>query len=105
MNSTIDRPPRRTQRSYLRRCLVPVLLSLPFLGLAVVFLAPCLFPGPAVGTFTTTPPHPAEVGDRMIGPVLYTLDARAAEQWTFFDFSRGSVVEVPHQFGVDWDLA
>jgi hypothetical protein len=46
-----------------------------------------------------------EVGHRLVGPVLYTLEARAAELWTFFDFSRGSVVEVPHQFGVDWDLA
>jgi hypothetical protein len=45
------------------------------------------------------------VGDRLVGPVFYTLEARAAEQWTYFDFSRGSVVEVPHQFGVDWDLA
>jgi hypothetical protein len=46
-----------------------------------------------------------DVGERLVGPILYTLDARASEQWTFFDFSRGSVVEVPHQFGVDWDLA
>jgi len=75
------------------------------LGLAAVFLAPWLIPGPPLGNFTVTPPHPAEVGDRLVGPVLYTLEARAAEQWTFFDFSRGSVVEVPHQFGVEWDLA
>ena len=77
----------------------------PCLGLATLFLAPWLFPGPPVGNFTVTPPSPAEVGDRLVGPVLYTLEARAAEQWTFFDFSRGSVVDVPHQFGVEWDLA
>jgi HmuY protein len=81
------------------------MLALPCLGLALVFLAPWLFPGPPVGNFTITPPNPAEVGDRLVGPVLYTLEARASEQWTFVDFSRGSVVEVPHQFGVDWDLA
>jgi hypothetical protein len=45
------------------------------------------------------------VGNRLVGPVLYTLEARAVEQWTYFDFSRGSAVEVPHQFGVDWDIA
>jgi hypothetical protein len=73
--------------------------------LATLLLAPWLFPGPPVGNFTVTLPTPVEVGDRLVGPVRYTLDARAAEQWTFFDFSRGSVVDVPHQFGVDWDLA
>jgi hypothetical protein len=78
---------------------------MPFLGLAAVFLGPWLIPAAPVGNYTVTPPAPMEVGDRLVGPVLYTLEARAAEQWTFFDFSRGSVVEVPHQFGVDWDLA
>jgi hypothetical protein len=71
----------------------------------MLFLAPWLFPGPPVGHFTVTAPNPVEVGDRLVGPVLYTLEARAAEEWTFFDLSRGSVVEVPHQFGLDWDLA
>ena len=52
-----------------------------------------------------TPPHLMDIGERLHGPILYTLDARAAEQWTYFDLSRGSVVEVPHQFGLDWDLA
>jgi hypothetical protein len=46
-----------------------------------------------------------EVGEQLVGPTRYTLQARAAEDWTFFDFSRGSVVDVPHQFVVDWDLA
>jgi hypothetical protein len=45
------------------------------------------------------------MGERLVGPLLYTLDARDPESWTYFDFSRGSVVEVPHQFVVDWDLA
>jgi hypothetical protein len=87
------------------RCIRLALLTVPFLGLAAVFLAPWLFSGPPVGNFTVTPSHPVEVGDRLIGPVLYTLEARASERWTFFDFSHGATVEVPHQFGVDWDLA
>ncbi len=78
---------------------------MPFVGLAAVLLAPWIFPGPPVGNYAVTPPNPTEIGERLVGPVLYTLEARAAEQWTFFDFSRGSVVEVLHQFGIDWDLA
>jgi hypothetical protein len=88
-----------------RRWIRIALLTLPFLGLAGAFFAPWLFPGPPVGNFTVTPPDPLDVGNRLVGPVFYTLDARAAEQWTYFDFSRGSAVDVPHQFGVDWDLA
>jgi HmuY protein len=102
---TSHRPPALPPRSRAWLWIRRALLALPFLGLAAVFLAPWLFPGPPVGNFTVTPPNPTEVADRLVGPVLYTLEARASEQWTFFDSSRGSVVEVPHQFGVDWDLA
>jgi HmuY protein len=103
--STIDRPPTLPPQSPARRWIRLALLAVPCLGLATVFLAPWLFPGPPVGNFTITPPNPAEVGNRLVGPVLYTLEARASEQWTFVDFSRGSAVEIPHQFRVDWDLA
>jgi hypothetical protein len=103
--STRERPAALPPRAHPRRWMRLALLAVPFVGLATLFLAPWLFPGPPVGNFTVTPPSPAEVGDRLVGPVSYTLDARAAEQWTFFDFSRGAVVDVPHQFGIDWDLA
>jgi hypothetical protein len=99
------RPTAPAERSGQPRWLHIGLLALPFLGLAIFLCAPWLFPGPPVGNFVVTPPHPVEVGDQLVGPVLYTLDARASDQWTFFDFSRSSAVEVPHQFGVDWDLA
>ena len=105
MGATLERPLRLPPRSHAWRWIRFALLCVPFLGFATLFLAPWLFRGPPVGNFTVTPPSPAEVGDRLVGPVLYTLEARAAEQWTFFDFSRGSVVQVPHQFGVEWDLA
>ena len=103
--STLHRQPELWSWSRAWRCIRLALLSVPFLGLAAVFCAPWLFPGPPVGNFTVTPPLPSEVAEQLIGPVLYTLEARAAEQWTFFDFSQGSVVQVPHQFGLDWDLA
>jgi HmuY protein len=81
------------------------LLALPCLVLVLLFLAPWLFPGPPVGNYVVTPPHPVEAGQRLVGPAVYTLDARPSDQWGYFDFSRGSVVEVPHQFSIDWDLA
>ena len=102
--STVDHPPTLPPQSRAWGWIRLGLLAMPFLGLAMVFLAPWLFPGPPIGHFSVTPPNPSAVGDRLVGPVLYTLDARTSEQWTFLDFSRGSVVEVPHQFGVDWDL-
>src|ERR671925_1027166 len=102
---TAERPATLPPRSHAQRWMRRALLALPFLGLALVFLAPWLAPGPPVGNFSITPPKPVEVGDRLVGPMFYTLEARASEQWTFFDFSRGSVVEVPHQFGIEWDLA
>src|ERR671925_181089 len=92
MGPTTERPRTLTPRSRAWRWIRLTLLGMPFLGLTMLFLAPWLFPGPPVGNFTVTPPSPAEVGDRLVGPVLYTLEARAAEQWTFFDFSRGAVV-------------
>ncbi len=81
------------------------LLALPLLALSLFFFAPWLLPGPPVGDYAIVPPNPAEVGERLVGPVIYTLDSRALDRWTFFDFSRGSVVEVPHQFTLEWDLA
>jgi hypothetical protein len=95
--SEIERPPTPSLRARTWRRIRLALLTLPFLGLATLVLAPWLFPGPPVGSFTVTPPHPQEVGDRLVGPILYTLEARAAEQWTYFDFSRGSVVDQRHK--------
>jgi heme-binding HmuY-like protein len=102
--STLSRPSVLPPHPWRRRSIRLVLLALPFLGLAVISLAPWLFPGPPVGNFTVTAPNPVEVGHRLVGPVFYTLDARDSEQWAFFDFSRSSVVKEPHRFGVDWDL-
>jgi hypothetical protein len=101
----VGRSPSRRSRHHWRLVLKGGLVALPFLGLAFWLIAPWIFPGPPVGNFSATPPQPVAVGERLVGPILYTLDARAADTWTFFDFSQGSVIEVPHQFGLDWDLA
>lgn len=57
---------------------------------------------PEPPTFPPTPPAPADVGDRRVGPVVYTVDASDPGRWVYFDFSRGSVVPDP---GAGWDLA
>jgi hypothetical protein len=53
--------------------------------------------------FAPTPPDPQDVGDSLVGPITYTIDARAGDEWAFFDFSLGSTVERPGP--TDWDIA
>lgn len=60
---------------------------------------------PDVTTFVPTPSQPAEVGERSVGPLLYTVDARSADDWVYFDFSRGAVVDVGDRSSLDWDIA
>ena len=73
----------------------------------IVILAGALvassFDRPAVEVHVPTAPRPAEAGDALVGPVTYTVDASSTGEWSFFDFSRGSVVADPGP--VDWDLA
>ncbi len=70
--------------------------------LVVIFVASTLR-RPSVPVFTPTPPQPVEIGDRLLGPVTYTIDASSPDVWQYFDFSRGSVVPPGDPLG--WDLA
>lgn len=56
-------------------------------------------------TYTPSPYRPEEVGEQLVGPVVYTVDARSKEMWMYFDFSRGSVVSVDDPKTGDWDLS
>ncbi len=56
-------------------------------------------------TYSPSPYRPEEVGERLVGPVVYTIDARSKEMWMYFDFSRGSVVIVDDPKTGDWDLS
>jgi hypothetical protein len=49
---------------------------------------------------TAPPPRLAPVGDSLVGPGTYTLDASAGEGWRRFDFSRDAVVD-----SGSWDIA
>ena len=55
--------------------------------------------------YEPTPFRPVDVGDRLVGPTVYTVDARANDLWMYFDFSKGSVVGVQNLKTDDWDLA
>ena len=56
-----------------------------------------------VPTFVATTPAPVDVGAVRLGPDTITVNATGEDGWSFFDFSRGSVVESPGP--TDWDLA
>jgi hypothetical protein len=71
-------------------------------GVAFVLVAVTLH-APEVPTFASTPPAPRDVGRRLVGPLLYTVDATAPDVWRYFSFRLGSVVEDPGFRG--WDLA
>lgn len=60
---------------------------------------------PSTSKYKPTPPHPEEVGAQLVGPVVYTIDARSKDVWMYFDFSRGSVVAVQDRKVDAWDLA
>jgi len=57
---------------------------------------------PDVPTYPPTVPAASDVGRRLAGPVLYTVDAADAGRWRYFSFRLGSVVA---DEGQGWDLA
>ena len=58
---------------------------------------------PEVPTYSPTLPSPRDAGRALVGPVLYTVDATNPEQWRYFSFHVGSVIE--NAGAKDWDLA
>lgn len=71
-------------------------------GLALVLVALTL-QAPAVPTYAPTPPLPQEVGQDLVGPILYTVDATDPDSWRYFSFRLGSVIDNSGSRG--WDLA
>lgn len=58
---------------------------------------------PEPPTYPPTAAQPADVGARLVGPELFTVDARSSEEWRFFQFSTGALIERPGP--LDWDIA
>ncbi len=55
---------------------------------------------PEFPPYAPTIPRPAVVGDSLVGPATYTLDASATDRWRRFDFRRNGAVDSGH-----WDIA
>jgi heme-binding HmuY-like protein len=51
-------------------------------------------------TLTPLPLRPARIGDSLVGPATYTLDASAGDRWRRFDFGRNAAVA-----SGSWDVA
>ena len=82
----------------------PPLLVL-VLGAAFLLLVAALLIGsftkPELPPYRLSVPLPTRVGDSLVGPATYTLDAAATDRWRTFDFARNAVVELPGA----WDIA
>lgn len=74
------------------------------MGVAFLLLAASLLIGslarPEYPPFALTAPRPEPVGDSLVGPATYTLDASATDRWRHFDFARNAVID-----SGPWDLA
>lgn len=95
-----ERPPIRPASR--RAWILPGVLLATVALLAATFVVGSLR-RPQPPSFAPGGPPPREVGDSLVEPRVYTVDARDEREWRWFDFSRGAVVESPA--GGDWDLA
>jgi len=55
---------------------------------------------PELPPYTLTVPAPVTVGDTLVGPATYSLDASSTERWRTFAFDRAAVVD-----SGGWDVA
>ncbi len=81
----------------------PPILVLVMGGAFVLLVASLLIGSltqPELPPYTPTAPRPAPVGDSLVGPATYTLDASATDQWRYFDFARNAAVDAG-----PWDIA
>ena len=69
---------------------------------AVIFVASSLRQSAPLTFYPLSVVDPQEVGEQLVGPSVFTVDGRV-DDFAYFDFSSGSVVESPSPLG--WDLA
>src|SRR5207249_5994071 len=55
---------------------------------------------PEFPPYAVTVPSPVAVGESLVGPATYTVDASATDRWRYFDFARNAVVD-----SAPWDVA
>ena len=81
----------------------PPILVLALAGAFLLLVAALLigsFTTPDLPPYTVTVSTPVVVGDSLVGPSTYTLDASAGETWRRFEFARNAVVD-----SGPWDVA
>ncbi len=81
----------------------PPLLVLVMGGAFLLIVAALLigsFTKPEYPPYSLTVARPAAVGDSLVGPATWTVDAAATDSWRRFDFSRNAVAE-----SGPWDIA
>jgi len=83
------------------RPLGPWLAAMAVVAVAALLVALTLRQ-PDVPGYPPTAVTPSDVGRRLVGPVLYTVDATEAEAWRYFSFRLGSIVTDESK---GWDLA
>jgi HmuY protein len=83
----------------------PPILVLVLAGAFLLLMASLLigsFTKPEFPPYALTLAAPAPVGDTLVGPATYTLDASAGDRWRRFHFGRNAVVD---SSGGAWDIA
>lgn len=85
------------------RATVLLILGVAAIVAATATLVTLSLREPEVAMYSPTPPSPRDVGDALVGPVLYTVDATRPESWRYFAFRLGSAIDNPGPR--DWDLA
>ena len=68
-------------------------LAVGALAVVVATLVALTLRQPMIPTYAPTPPAPRDAGRALIGPILYTVDATASEEWRWFSFRLGSVLD------------
>jgi hypothetical protein len=81
---------------------IPLAAITVLVGVAVTLVALSLRQ-PAIPVYSPTPPSLRDAGHALVGPILYTVDATSPEQWRYFSFRLGGVIE--NAGAKDWDLA
>jgi hypothetical protein len=81
----------------------PPILVLALAGAFLLLVASLVigsFTKPEFPPYAVTAPVPVRVGDSLVGPSTYTLDASAGDSWRRFQFARNAVVD-----SGPWDIA
>ncbi|MEX1256926.1 MAG: HmuY family protein [Gemmatimonadota bacterium] len=79
-----------------------IVIASVVLACAIAYIA-LTISRPEPPTFAPTPMEPRLADGRLVGPLVYTVDARDAARWQYFSFAQGSIVADPRPF--EWDLA